>query len=146
MGGGRQRIGIALPAGPGRRLLPDTDALPKALLPVFGDITILDIALRNLATVGLSDVAVGVGRAGGPAAHRGAGGDVAARPGPVLPGRVRRGSPPGRRGRGGADRGCRVGGGRRPRRPAPRPANRAALLVASTSRQEGGSPGNAAAR
>jgi choline kinase len=54
---------MVLAAGAGRRLAPDTDALPKALLPVLGDITILDIALRNLATVGLTDVVVVVGHA-----------------------------------------------------------------------------------
>jgi len=42
-------IGMVLAAGAGRRLRPDTDALPKALLPVDGQVTILDIALRNLA-------------------------------------------------------------------------------------------------
>jgi choline kinase len=56
-------IGMVLAAGAGRRLQPDTDALPKALLPVDGDTTILDIALRNLAAVGLRDVVVVVGHA-----------------------------------------------------------------------------------
>jgi len=56
-------IGIVLAAGAGRRLRPDTDTLPKALLPVDGTVTILDIALRNLAAVGLRDVAVIVGYA-----------------------------------------------------------------------------------
>jgi choline kinase len=54
-------IGVVLAAGAGRRLRPDTDALPKALLPVDGPVTILDIALRNLAAVGLRDIAVVVG-------------------------------------------------------------------------------------
>src|SRR6185437_11887217 len=45
-------IGMVLAAGQGSRLRPDTDTLPKALLPVDGDITILDIALRNLAAIG----------------------------------------------------------------------------------------------
>jgi choline kinase len=54
---------MVLAAGAGRRLQPDTDALPKALLPVDGDTTILDIALRNLAAVGLRDVVVVVGHA-----------------------------------------------------------------------------------
>jgi choline kinase len=35
--------------------------LPKALVPVDGDTTILDIGLRNLAAVGLTDVTVVVG-------------------------------------------------------------------------------------
>jgi choline kinase len=56
-------IGIVLAAGAGRRLRPDTDALPKTLLPVDGETTILDIALGNLAAVGLTDVAVVVGYA-----------------------------------------------------------------------------------
>jgi choline kinase len=54
-------IGLVLAAGAGRRLRPYTDQLPKALVPVDGEITILDIALRNLAAVGLTDVAVVVG-------------------------------------------------------------------------------------
>jgi len=52
-----------LAAGAGRRLRPDTDHLPKALLPVRGDVTILDIALANLAAVGLTDIVVLVGYA-----------------------------------------------------------------------------------
>ncbi len=56
-------IGMVLAAGASRRLRPDTDALPKALLPVAGDTTILDIALRNLAAVGLREVVIVVGHA-----------------------------------------------------------------------------------
>ena len=61
-------IGMVLAAGAGRRLRPDTDKLPKALLPVaragqHGEVTILDIALRNLAAVGLSDIVIVVGYA-----------------------------------------------------------------------------------
>lgn len=56
-------IGLVLAAGAGRRLRPYTDALPKALIPVDGDTTILDIALRNFAAVDLSEVAVVVGYA-----------------------------------------------------------------------------------
>ncbi len=56
-------IGMVLAAGAGRRLRPYTDTLPKALVPVDGDITILDIALRNLAAVDLRDVVVVVGYA-----------------------------------------------------------------------------------
>ena len=59
-------IGIVLAAGAGRRLAPLTDDLPKTLLPVNGDLTILDIALHNLATVGITDVVVVTGFA----AHR----------------------------------------------------------------------------
>ena len=58
-------IGVVLAAGMGRRLSPDTDTLPKALLPVDGQTTILDIALRNLAAAGLRDVAIVVGHAAG---------------------------------------------------------------------------------
>jgi choline kinase len=54
---------MVLAAGASRRLRPDTDRLPKALLPVAGTATILDIALGNLAAVGLTDVAVVVGHA-----------------------------------------------------------------------------------
>ncbi|MDG4791065.1 phosphocholine cytidylyltransferase family protein [Micromonospora sp. WMMD1102] len=56
-------IGVVLAAGAGRRLRPYTDTLPKALIPVDGETTILDIALRNLARVGLTDVTVVVGYA-----------------------------------------------------------------------------------
>src|SRR5579875_689038 len=56
---------MVLAAGAGRRLRPDTDALPKALLPVDGEVTILDIILRNLAAVGLRDVVIVAGHAAG---------------------------------------------------------------------------------
>ncbi|MFF5175568.1 sugar phosphate nucleotidyltransferase [Micromonospora sp. NPDC000089] len=56
-------IGMVLAAGAGRRLRPYTDTLPKALVPVDGEITILDIALRNLAAVGLTEVVIVVGYA-----------------------------------------------------------------------------------
>ena len=56
-------IGMVLAAGASRRLRPDTDELPKALLPVAGETTILDIALRNLAAVGLHEVVIIVGHA-----------------------------------------------------------------------------------
>jgi choline kinase len=54
-------IGMVLAAGAGRRLRPYTDTLPKALVPVDGETTILDIALGNLAEVGLTEVVVVVG-------------------------------------------------------------------------------------
>ncbi len=58
-------IGLVLAAGAGRRLRPYTDTLPKALVPVDGDTTIMDISLRNLAAAGLPDVTIVVGyRAG----------------------------------------------------------------------------------
>jgi len=66
-------IGMVLAAGAGRRLRPDTDALPKALLPVDGQVTILDIALRNLAAVGLRDIVIVVGYAADAVRSRAAG-------------------------------------------------------------------------
>jgi choline kinase len=56
-------IGLVMAAGASRRLRPDTDHLPKTLLPVDGEVTILDLALRNLAKVGMTDVVVLVGYA-----------------------------------------------------------------------------------
>ena len=56
-------IGIVLAAGAGRRLAPHTDTLPKTLVPVDGERTILDIALGNLKAAGLDDVAVVTGYA-----------------------------------------------------------------------------------
>jgi choline kinase len=61
---------MVLAAGAGRRLRPDTDGLPKALLPVDGELTILDIALRNLSAVGLNTVVVVVGYAAERVAER----------------------------------------------------------------------------
>ena len=63
-------IGMVLAAGAGRRLRPYTDTLPKALIPVDGDTTILDIALANLAAVELRDVAIVVGFAAHTVAER----------------------------------------------------------------------------
>ena len=63
-------IGMVLAAGAGRRLRPYTDTLPKALVPVDGETTILDIALRNLAAVDLRDVVVVVGYAAGAVEER----------------------------------------------------------------------------
>jgi choline kinase len=61
---------MVLAAGAGRRLRPYTDSLPKALVPVDGDTTILDISLRNLAAVDLRDVVVVVGYAADAVAAR----------------------------------------------------------------------------
>jgi choline kinase len=50
-----------LAAGAGRRLAPLTDGLPKTLLSVDGETTILDIALANLSAVGLDEIVVVTG-------------------------------------------------------------------------------------
>ncbi len=63
-------IGLVLAAGAGRRLRPYTDRLPKALVPVDGDRTVLDVILANFAAVGLRDVAVVVGYAAEAVAER----------------------------------------------------------------------------
>ncbi len=54
-------IGMVLAAGAGRRLGEDTRDLPKTLLPVDGDRTILDIALANLRTAGIEKAVVVTG-------------------------------------------------------------------------------------
>jgi choline kinase len=54
-------IGLVLAAGAGRRLRPYTDTLPKALVPVDGETTIMDISVRNLAAAGLTDITIVVG-------------------------------------------------------------------------------------
>jgi choline kinase len=61
---------MVLAAGAGRRLAPYTDTLPKTLVPVDGDRTILDIALANLKAAGLDDVAVVTGYAAGAVQER----------------------------------------------------------------------------
>jgi choline kinase len=63
-------IGMVLAAGAGRRLRPYTDTLPKALVPVDGETTILDIALGNLAEVELTDVVIVVGYCAGAVEER----------------------------------------------------------------------------
>lgn len=62
-GKGGRMIGVILAAGAGMRLRPLTDDLPKALLPVRGEHTILDLAVANLAEVGVADVAIVAGYA-----------------------------------------------------------------------------------
>jgi choline kinase len=58
-------IGMVLAAGAGKRLGPDTADLPKTLLPVDGDRTILDVALANLKRAGLDRAVVVTGFAAG---------------------------------------------------------------------------------
>jgi choline kinase len=53
--------GVVLAAGPGRRLQPLTAALPKTLLPLSPNRTILDLVLSNLRSVGIGDVLVVAG-------------------------------------------------------------------------------------
>jgi choline kinase len=56
-------IGMVLAAGAGRRLESLTQDLPKTLLPVDGERTILDIALGNLRRAGLETIVVVTGYA-----------------------------------------------------------------------------------
>jgi choline kinase len=56
-------IGMVLAAGAGKRLGAETAELPKTLLTVDGDRTILDVALGNFATVGLERAVVVTGYA-----------------------------------------------------------------------------------
>jgi choline kinase len=56
-------IGMVLAAGAGSRLGDETADLPKTLLGVDGDRTILDIALGNFAHVGLSEAIIVTGNA-----------------------------------------------------------------------------------
>jgi choline kinase len=56
-------IGMVLAAGAGTRLTYETAELPKTLVGVDGDRTILDIALANFASVGLDEAVVVVGYA-----------------------------------------------------------------------------------
>ena len=52
---------IILSAGQGHRLLPLTRNMPKCLLPVQGDMSILDYQLQTLAQCGVAEVLVAVG-------------------------------------------------------------------------------------
>lgn len=54
-------IGIVLAAGAGTRLRPLTESMPKTLLAVDGERTILDIALANLANAGLAEIVIVTG-------------------------------------------------------------------------------------
>ncbi|THV43474.1 sugar phosphate nucleotidyltransferase [Glycomyces buryatensis] len=55
--------GVILAAGQGQRLRPNTDELPKTLLPVTDDETILDTIVRGLVAVGITDLAITIGHA-----------------------------------------------------------------------------------
>jgi choline kinase len=61
---------MVLAAGAGRRLESLTEDIPKTLLPVDGDRTILDIALSNLGRAGLERVVVVTGYAADRIAER----------------------------------------------------------------------------
>ncbi|MDA2978938.1 MAG: phosphocholine cytidylyltransferase family protein [Actinomycetota bacterium] len=50
--------GLILAAGQGSRLRPLTDSLPKTLLPVTDEMTILDAALSNLSVSGVERIAI----------------------------------------------------------------------------------------
>jgi choline kinase len=52
---------MVLAAGAGRRLGPLTEHLPKTLLPIDGERSILDLAIANLKQVGIDDVVVVTG-------------------------------------------------------------------------------------
>src|SRR3954447_22116047 len=54
---------MVLAAGAGQRIEAATNGLPKTLLPVDGDRTILDIALGNLSRAGMETVVVVTGYA-----------------------------------------------------------------------------------
>lgn len=54
-------IGVVLAAGVGSRLGAETAELPKTLIGVDGDRTILDIALANFSHVGLTDAVIVTG-------------------------------------------------------------------------------------
>ncbi len=54
-------IGIVLAAGAGTRLLPLTESLPKTLLTVDGERTILDVAVANLAAANVEAIVIVTG-------------------------------------------------------------------------------------
>ncbi len=52
---------IIVSAGQGRRLLPHTENTPKCLLPVRGEMSMLEVQLRALAACGIREASVMVG-------------------------------------------------------------------------------------
>ena len=58
-------IGMVLAAGAGRRLGGLTEALPKTLIPVDGQRSILEVTLANFRAVGLEEAAIVTGFAAG---------------------------------------------------------------------------------
>lgn len=62
--------GVVLAAGGGTRLRPLTDALPKTLLTVDGERSILELAIANLRAADIDDVVVIVGHAAGEVERR----------------------------------------------------------------------------
>jgi choline kinase len=54
-------IGMVLAAGAGRRLGPLTEDLPKTLLQIDGERSILDLTIANLKQVGIDDIVVVTG-------------------------------------------------------------------------------------
>jgi len=52
---------IIVSAGQGKRLLPYTEDTPKCLLPVFNDLSVLEVQLHALAECGVTDVSIMVG-------------------------------------------------------------------------------------
>ena len=63
-------IGLVLAAGPGRRLDALTAELPKTLLPVADDRTILELTVANLRSVGVEEIVVVTGFAAGKVEER----------------------------------------------------------------------------
>ncbi len=52
---------IIVSAGQGKRLLPLTEDRPKCLLPVLGELSMLEVQLRALANCGVTEVSIMIG-------------------------------------------------------------------------------------